>query len=229
MDVLRNQEKIGEWYLGPTPNDRGFTFSARSTQPNVPIGTELAVWQPSSGMWYILKTDNGTDYVSQAAVPLGDGAAGDRPVPGEYDGDGKTDVAVYRTSDRMWYVLTSSTGYTSARTVVWGEANDVPVPADYDGDGRTDVAVWRPSTGEWLVLKSSNDYDLTQGYLRVQWGEPEDVPVPGDYDGDGRADLATWRPSTGDWWVLPSSSNYDWRRGYLRVQRKAPADVSLRR
>ena len=228
-DVLRNKEKLGEWYPGPTSNDRGFTFNAGSAQGVVPIGAELTVWQPSTGMWYVLKTDNGRDFTSQTAVPLGDGAAGDRPVPGDYDGDKKTDVAVYRTSDRMWYVLTSSTGYAASRTVVWGEAGDVPVPADYDGDGRTDVAVWRPSTGEWLVLKSSNEYDVAQGVLRVQWGEQGDVPVPGDYDGDGAVDMAVWRPSSGDWWVLPASSNYDWLRGYLRTHGKAPADISLRR
>jgi Beta-propeller repeat/FG-GAP-like repeat len=170
--------------------------------------TDIAIWRPSSGVWYILPSNNPNAPIIQQWGQTINGVQ-DIPVPGDYDGDGKTDIAVWRPSNGVWYIIPSSHP-KSLIIQQWGETingvQDVPVPGDYDGDGITDFAVWRPSTGTWFIIPSSNPSSL----IIVQWGETingvKDVPVPGDYDGDGKTDIAVWRPSTGTWFIIPSSN-----------------------
>ncbi|MEQ1910935.1 MAG: VCBS repeat-containing protein [Vicinamibacterales bacterium] len=125
--------------------------------------------------------------------------------PGDVDGDGKTDVGIYRPSTSQLWVLKSSGNYSTYNTVGWGIAGDIPEPGDYDGDGRLDAAVYRPSTAQWWILWSSTNFTTYKVY---GWGVGGDVPVPADYDGDGRTDIAVYRPTTGGWWVLKSSTGF---------------------
>lgn len=155
------------------------------------IYTDIAVFRPSNGTWYLRNTVDGS-LIAQLW-----GMSGDKPVPGDYDGDGKLDFAVFRPSDSHWYILRSSDGGMDAP--VWGLSTDEPVPGDYDGDGKTDIAVRRGST--WYVVKSSDPAN----YVEQAWGAETDLAVPGDYDGDGKTDLATFRPSDTTWRILKSS------------------------
>ncbi|MEO6392401.1 MAG: VCBS repeat-containing protein, partial [Pyrinomonadaceae bacterium] len=118
----------------------------------------------------------------------------------DFDGDGRTDLSVWRDVAGSWYTINSLTN-TFAGTQ-FGAPGDRIVPADYDGDGRTDIAVWRPSSGSWYLLQS------TAGFTGVQFGAANDLPAPGDYDGDGRADLVVFRPSDGVWYSLPSGGGF---------------------
>lgn len=122
-------------------------------------------------------------------------------VSGDFDGDGRNDLATYRKSSSEWRIWTSGSNFSTPTVMVWGMAGDRPVAADYNGDRITDFAVYRPSTGTWHLSLSG-----TQTPLALQWGGAEDVPVPLDHDGDGKADLALIRG--GGYEILLSSSNY---------------------
>ncbi len=80
------------------------------------------------------------------------GASTDVIVPADYDGDGKTDLAVYRAG--TWYLQRSTAGFTG---VAFGASDDIPQPADFDGDGKAELAVWRPSNGIWYVYNLTNN------------------------------------------------------------------------
>ena len=119
----------------------------------------------------------------------------------DFDGDGRADVAVYRTTTGQWFVFGTSAGVIS---VGWGSPalDDVPVPANYTIASQTDIAVFRFATSEWFILRSPSFSPQV-----VVWGASfvGDVPVPADFDGDGRADIAVYRVTTGEWFIRRSS------------------------
>lgn len=155
------------------------------------LRTDVSVFRPSTGVWYALGSTDGV-FRAQAF-----GQNGDKPVAGDYDGDGKSDKAVFRAG--VWHISNSSNG--SYRVENFGLANDTPAPGDFDGDGRTDPAVFRPSSGVWYVRNSADN-----GFRAEQFGTNGDQPVAADFDGDGRIDIAVFRPSNGQWWIKNSSN-----------------------
>jgi hypothetical protein len=107
---------------------------------------DVAVWRPSEGNWYVLKSSDGGYEIK--AWGLGAAPYLDVPVPGDYDGDGVTDLAVFRRSSGTWLIQRSADGQYTSKT--WGVGSDVPVAGDYDGDGRSDLAVWRGARANGL-------------------------------------------------------------------------------
>jgi hypothetical protein len=127
------------------------------------------------------------------------------PLAGDFDGDGTSDISVFRPSTGQWFIRHSSTNFATFSTRTFGVSSDTIVPGDYDGDGKSDPAVYRPSTGTWFMLNSGTNYTTSSS---VAFGLSTDKPVPGDYDGDRKADPAVYRPSTGQWIILKSTTNY---------------------
>jgi hypothetical protein len=78
----------------------------------------MAVFRPGSGTWYIHHSSDGSD----SAFNLG--ASGDIPVPGDYDGDGRTDAAIYHPADGTWHLA-------DGNSAQWGLSTDIPLPLPY--------------------------------------------------------------------------------------------------
>lgn len=155
--------------------------------------SDFAVWRPSSGVWHVTRSID----QSYSSNQFGGGQFGDVVVPGNYDGDKRTDQAVFRAG--VWYIQNSSNG--AVQITQFGLPGDKPVQGDYDGDGRTDIAVWRESNNVWYVLRTSDG-----GFSSYQFGSAGDRAMTGDYDGDGKFDYAIWRPSTRTWYILQSTN-----------------------
>jgi len=98
----------------------------------------------------------------------------------DYNGDGTSDIAVFRPDSGLWAIR-------SLTRIYFGQSGDEPVPGDYDADGTTDIGIFRASSGLWAA----------RGISRVYFGQSGDRPVPADYNGDGTGNVAVFRPATG--------------------------------
>jgi len=101
---------------------------------------------------------------------------------GDYDGDGRADIAVFRDRKGLWAVRGVTRAY-------FGKHYDIPVPGDYDGDGTAEPAVFRGESGLWAA----------RGVTRFYYGAAGDLPIPADYDGDGTCGAGIFRGEEGLW------------------------------
>lgn len=165
---------------------------------------DIAVYRAVTGgqsTWYY-RGSNANPGGNTTFVPWG--IAGDFPIPGDFDGDGKNDFVVQRpTSGAGVFWTRTATGAVS--TLSFGFSSDSVVPGDYDGDGKTDFAVARASGGAWnWFIRRSTTGSVVGGPFGLS---ASDFLTQGDYDGDGKTDIAVWRSTEGNFYVLNSGTN----------------------
>lgn len=169
---------------------------------------DLTIWRPVPGgaQFWIFQSSTNT------AVGHSFGIDGDDPaVVGDYDGDDKADVAVFRCPGFLepagqcyfFYRGTNNNPGGQITYVPWGFGVDgdfFPYVGDFDGDDKNDFCLQRshpttPANGQFILLKSNG---LTTEF--IDWGFSDDFIVPGDYDGDRKTDFCVRRsndPSVG--------------------------------
>ncbi len=167
--------------------------------------TDYSVTRTAAGMmtWYNAINGSGETTFTQF------GAAGDIPVPEDFDGDNKDDIAIWRpgTAGSAAFWILRSTDST-VQIVQFGMTGDDPaVVGDWDGDGIADPSVYRDSaSGNQSVFYYRGSMNNPGGDITfVPWGITGDRAVRGDFDGDAKRDAAVYRSSDQTWYIRRSS------------------------
>jgi hypothetical protein len=205
------------WAGGPTP---GLPASSQCLAGdfNADGMADLACNSYSGGSWHMaLSTGTAWNTAWWYGPPPG-GPASRYCAVGDFNGDGKSDLACHPYSGGDWHMaLSTGSGWTS----VWWGGGPVLAPynymtsqclvGDYDGDGRSDLACSSYADGVWQMALSTGS-----GWNSPWWGSGPTSGYPmtcsaGDFNGDGKTDLACyayyWQMSlsTGAGWAGPWS------------------------
>ena len=200
--------------------------------------TDIACYNSTNGSWNVgLSNGHGFD----VGVPwhngptLAGGAGADKPltdrcVYGDFDGDGKTDIACLVSSTAVpdkgnWSVaLSTGNGWS---TSLWtgasptGASEQVSgacLAADFNGDRRQDIACYSAADHVWHVAISTGTTFRSSAWANgpVITGDigPPQAVVPshcvlGDFNGDGNADIACYTGTSGS-----DEFNGKWSMGF---------------
>ena len=200
---------------------------------------DLAIKHDSLCTWYIDYAANGYgSWDVSWSISLLTQIDRYTPLPGDYDGDGRADIAV-RSDIGAWYINYAANGFAQFDAsphayVVSPTRESYPAPADYDADGATDISE-KSDDGQWRI-----DYATDGFYQGAQWdwvseanmyGGIDACPLPGEYNGiNSTAELAV-RTAEGCWMTDDIFHGYegliDWRSNPIYGSKHAcpiPAD-----
>ncbi len=200
------------------PPDRAFAFGGIAGDIQITGDwngdghTKVGVYRSSNGL-FILDTNGDEQFDSGDAVyNLGVGQqAGDIPVVGDWNGDGKSKVGLFRQGS-TWLLDYNGNGVFEAgidKTYSFGgAAGDVPVVGDWTGTGTTKIGLFRQGYYWILDANGNGSFDGTavgQDLAFPFGGLSGDVPVVGDWNGDGTSKVGLFR--LGFFWVLDANGN----------------------
>ena len=211
-DISFYRSSTGVWWIIPSSGIPAYGVGWGGDASDIPVAgdydgdgkSDIAFYRGNTGTWWIIPSSGVGPQGQVGAYGVGWGGSAFKPVPGDYDGDGKTDIAIYDTTGGAWWIIPSSGA--PAYGVGWGGSGFKPVPGDYDGDGIIDISIYDTTSGGWWIIPSSGTGPQGQvGAYGIGWGGSAFLPVPGDYDGDGKTDIAIYDTASGGWWIIPSS------------------------
>ena len=193
----------------PTPTVPAIPSPTVKIPTPTPRSIETPTPRPTATMPVIVPpTPAPTTILTATPKPTATGQPALTPSPGEipvlahgdYNGDGSSDIALFRPSTGLWAIRGITRCY-------FGSSEDIPASGDYNGDGTGQIAIFRPATGLWAIKD--------QG--RIYFGRRDDTPVPADYNGNGKDDIFVYRPATGLWAI----------RGVTRAYFGGTGDIPL--
>jgi hypothetical protein len=167
-----------------------------SNNISVLLGNRGGGFSPASGSPFAVGVPDAYGYLPDAVAV------------GDFNGDGKPDLAIANKANRMvWLLFGDGTGAFTPPPYPYyaGAGPDAMVAADFNGDGNTDLAVANYADGTIQVLpgNGAGGFGLP---VRITFGLGIPAIAAGDFNGDGYADLAVADVTDGKVWILLGNS-----------------------
>ena len=156
---------------------------------------KIGVFRPSTHNFTLDFNGNGIWEGAEIDREYDFGITGDIPSTGDWEGNGITEVGVFRPSNHTFYLRNAGYPGVPATAINWGLSTNLPVTGDWDGVSpwTTEVGVFRPSTHRFYLRSAG--YPANPAIVS-DWGLIPDLPVTGDWNVDGITDIGVFRPST---------------------------------
>jgi hypothetical protein len=207
-DVLTYNATTGRWFRCTSLPNGTFRFSEPGLwSPNWSIypadfngdgRADLFLYNATNdvnrGRWYraVSNADESFGFIAGEIVWANNWTI----TPGDFNGDGRTDLFLYRSSGEWYRVFFTGAG-TNYETGLWSPDWTLS-RGDFNGDARTDLFVYNSTTGRWFVVISEANGSLSYHGGTVNWSAGWQISVT-DIDVDGRADLVLYNPADGRW------------------------------
>ncbi len=190
--------------IGGTPQT--FSYTVRIFDPSLVIPSHVGFFR--SGMWLLDRNGNGTWEGPATDRLYVLGQAGDTPLVGDWNGDGKSKIGFFRAG--MWLLDYNGNGVWDGpsidRLYLLGQAGDVPLVGDWNGDGRDEIGFFR--AGMWLLdYNGSGTWEGPASDRLYALGQAGDTPLVGDWNGEGKTKIGFFRAGM---WLLDYNGNGAW-------------------
>lgn len=213
MDILLYNSISAVTYLGIGNGDGTFAFHPLSFSPGYLVEVadmdgdgyaDLILYNPSNGTTYIATKWSDVTLNFQSYVYTLWSSNYTRVVAADFNGDGVSDVLLYRAGDGATYLGINSTpqwGTFSSGSVTYypqtfSAGYNFLQPADLNGDGRSDLIVYNSGTAAaWTLLSTGSGF---QNGIGIGLSPAYTSVLVGDMTGDGIADLLVYASASGN-------------------------------
>lgn len=190
--------------------------------------------------WYFMINNQAGGWNAPGTGHVFGVSANDKVVTGDFNGDGKTDIAVYRDQDLVnsntiahWYIDFAPVNGIVDKEGYFGLDGDHPISGDFNADGIDDLAVYRPvqnGIAQWFVLTSTGTGPAfgSPFYIsELMFGLMNDLPVTGDFNGDGYDDIATYRNTDNKLYINLYNQSKPAYQGYAGIDALGTVDLTI--